>query len=110
MQDRSSVLEKSSLSERDKGKWRALMSTECMSSEESDPDDTESLIKHELTWRADKVANFFNELDKQLEKQRSGQGKRQRKTRVFGNEVSSSRPIPSKKFPSWACKTNTVHQ
>ena len=79
------------------------MSSEFMSSEESDTEDSENLL--EPPWRSNKVNNFFSELDKLQEKHRTGQGKRQRKTRVLIGE-SSSRPVPisvgGKKSPSWA--------
>lgn len=82
------------------------MSTEFMSSEESDPDDSGSLLKRSIPWRSNKVDEFFSELDKTQEKHRTGQGKRQRKARVLVGEMSS-RPIVTvnahgKKIPSWA--------
>ena len=81
------------------------MSSEFMSSEESDIEDSENLLKRSIPWRSNKVNNFFSELDKLQEKHRTGQGKRQRKTHVLIGE-SSSRPVPisvcGKKSPSWA--------
>lgn len=108
MQDRLSFLEKSSLSERDKLKWKALMFPDFMSSEESDPDDTGSLIKRTISWRSDKVSDFFYELDRIQEENRTGQGKRQRKSRILVKD-SSPRPVPvanafGKKVPAWAVK------
>ena len=80
------------------------MSSEFMSSEESDTEDSENLLKRSIPWRSNKVNNFFYELDKLQEKHRTGQGK-QRKTRVLIGE-SSSRPVPisvgGEKSPSWA--------
>ena len=69
------------------------MSSEFMSSEESDTEDSENLLERSIPWRSNKVNNFFSELDKLQEKHRTGQGKRQRKTRVLIGE-SSSRPVP----------------
>lgn len=108
MQDRLSFLEKSSLSERDKLKWKALMSSDFMSSEESDPEDTGTLIKRTISWRSDKVSDFFYELDRIQEESRTGQGKRQRKSRILVSDCSP-RPVPvanayGKKIPSWAIK------
>ena len=65
------------------------MSSEFMSSEESDTEDSENLLKRSIPWRSNKVNNFFSELDKLQEKHRTGQGKRQRKTRVLIGESSS---------------------
>ena len=73
-------LEKSSLPERDKQKWKAVMTTEFMSSEDSDPEDAKTFTKRSIPWRSDKVTKFFCELDKTKEEQRFGQGKRQRNT------------------------------
>ena len=64
-----------------------------MSSEESDTEDLENLLKRSIPWRSNKVNNFFSELDKPQEKHRTGQGKHQRKTCVLIGE-GSSRPVP----------------
>ena len=81
------------------------MSLEFMSSEESDTEDSENLLKRCIPWLSNKVNNFFSELDKLQEKHRTGQGKHQRKTRVLIGKCSS-RPVPisvgGKKIPSWA--------
>ena len=85
---------------------KAVMSSEFMSSEESDPDDSSGLIKRCIPWRSIKATDFFHKLDSIQENSRSGQGKRQRKSRVIVSETSS-RPIPvtnvqGKKIPMWA--------
>ena len=70
-----------------------------MSSEESDTEDSENLLKRSIPWRSNKVNNF-SELDKLQEKHRTGQGKRQRKTRVFPDQFVFL--LMEKKSPSWA--------
>ena len=81
------------------------MSSEFMSSEESDTEDSENLLKQSIPWRSNKVNNFFSELDKLQDKHRTGHRKRQRKTRLLIGD-SSSRPVPisvgGEKSPSWA--------
>ena len=77
-----------------------------MSSEESDPEDSQTLTKHTLSWRAEKVTTFFGELDKSRDEGRSSQAKRQRKLRVLTG-TESSREVPTvnehgKKIPAWA--------
>ena len=59
-----------------------------------------------VSWRSIKATDFFHKLDSIQENSRSGQGKRQRKSRVIVSETSS-RPIPvtnvqGKKIPMWA--------
>ena len=68
LHDRTAFLKKTSLSEWDKLKWKPVMSSEFMSSEESDTEDSENLLKRSIPWRSNKVNNFFSELDKLQEK------------------------------------------
>lgn len=96
--------------ERDKRKWKSVMTTEFMSSEESDPENPKTFLKRSIPWRARKVTDFFYDLDKSLEERRSGQGKRQRNVRALSGE-GTSRMVPESrpgaKVPSWAVVANT---
>ena len=64
---------------RDRVKWKAVLSADFMSSEESDPEDPMSLQKQTIPWREEKFSSFFYELNRIQEEQRTGQVKRQRK-------------------------------
>ena len=102
LHDRISALNKSSQSEKNKKKWMTVITSEFMSSEESDSDGGGCLFKKELPWRSRKVSNFFAELDAFVDESKSKVAKRQTRQRVLNGEPSS-RSIPSgKQFPSWA--------
>ena len=76
------------------------MITDMMSSEESDPEDENSMIVKSLPWRASLVDEFYDSLDSQMQSGRSSQSVRQSKNRVLGEP--STRPQPSG-IPKWAC-------
>lgn len=80
---------------------------ELMSSESSCSDsDDDTLVKRQLSWRSQKVTDFFLKLDSHNKETKSTQAKRQMKARVL-SDVVSSRDIPSNvKLPSWAVSEN----
>ena len=66
------------------GIWQQLMKTEFMSSEESDVDDDEEVLKvHDLPWRRDIVNTMFSALDIDAAKGKTAQSRRQMKRRVI---------------------------
>ncbi len=71
------------------------------SSEESDGDEDEGLIiVNPLQWRSERVTTMFHQLDEQIQENKSGQAKRQRRRRVIGI-AASTRQQPSG-LPKWA--------
>jgi hypothetical protein len=104
MQERRSTLNKSTVDEKAKEKWKRIMESEFMSSEESadDEDGEDIIIVKPLCWRADKVTRFFHQLDAKSVANKTPQARRQRKSRVISS-YSSDRPQPeSDKFPAWS--------
>ena len=71
-----------------------------MSSEESAPENEEMLQVKPLSWRSEKVSQFFQQLDEKTERSKKAQARRQRK-RVISNEFSV-RPRPIITLPTWA--------
>ncbi len=51
------------MAEKDKNRWSSVLTQEFMSSEESDSDSGDILIKHVLPWRSGKVNTFLKSLD-----------------------------------------------
>ena len=77
------------------------MISELMSSEESDLDDEEEVIKiHHLPWRASKVAQMFEQLDMEANKMKTPQLRRQRKRRVIGEDSQRKKPA-DENIPNW---------
>ena len=77
----------------DAEKWRRVLISDMMSSEESDMDGEKEVLKvHSLPWRAVSVSRMFQALDKEAANQRTPQSRRQMKERVMGEE--SDRPAP----------------
>ena len=104
---KAALMRTSALTEKEKKIWEAVMSTEMMSSEESDAgsnSDNESssaLCKRPLPWRNEKVSSFFKSLDHKVTK---GQSKRsQQITQNRTAVVVSQRPKPAG-FPDWVFK------
>ena len=78
----------------DKLLWEQLMKAEYMSSEESDIDEGEDILKvHDLPWRKPGVKRMFATLDSETAKRKTPQSKRQMKRRVVGSD--STRPQPA---------------
>ena len=64
LEERKTMLAKSKIEQRDKDKWCKVMVMSMMSSEESGKDEGEEvLIRCRLSWRAEKVNDFFKKLD-----------------------------------------------
>ena len=57
------TLKKSSLSEKDQGKWMSVLVPEFMSSKDSDSEQAGTIIKHPIKWRSAKADEFFKTLD-----------------------------------------------
>ena len=82
-------------------KWLKVVTTELMSSEESEGDD---IVVHPLLWRSKYVNNMFGKIDAYCTRKKSSQAKRQTKCRKSG--PPSSRPQPSDPdIPDWALST-----
>ena len=64
-----------------------------VSSEESGEDEGEILIHRRLSWRAERVNDFFKKLDDNVRAEKSPQARRQMKKRMLGE--ASSRPLPA---------------
>ena len=92
---------KMSFSDADRAKWKKVLVTEFMSSDESGEEDGQPVyIVKKLPWRSERVSNFFERLDIARSSRKTEQANRQTKTRISKNLVST-RPAPHG-FPSWA--------
>ena len=101
--ERRAVFNKCSYAAKDREKWEKILSTEFMSSEESD----EEFIKvRPLPWRSERSVSFLHSLDDKALKEKSPQARRQMKERKVGE--TSSRILPATHFPSWAITTQAV--
>ena len=93
-------MNKSSLEPKIKDKWKSVMTTETMSSEESDGEDDIIVIKP-LSWPKDRVTRFFHQLDEKNLELKSPQARRQRRNRIMSH-TSSERPKPdAPTYPPW---------
>ena len=78
--------------------WRAIMSMDYVSSEESGEEDT--LIGRPLPWLSAREQQFKMKLDSEIQKNKTPLGRRQMKSRVQG--TPSKRPKPSSvDIPDW---------
>ena len=93
-----------SYSDSDREKWKKVLVTQLMSSDESGNEDDELavFVVKELPWRSDKVTAFFEKLDGVRQSRKTEQASRQTKKRVRKG-VMSTRPPPSG-LPTWAVK------
>ena len=73
-----------------------------MSSEESDPEAEDTLIKRPIMWRSHKVDTFFRNLDSHTQEVKSKQSKRQAKVRTLAGEYSERQKPTESDFPRWA--------
>lgn len=92
------------MEEKTKEKWKKVMESEFISSEESanDEEGDDIIIIKPLLWRADKVSRFFHQLDEKSLANKTPQARRQRKCRVISSDPSD-RPQPeANKFPAWS--------
>ena len=90
-----------------KEKWKYLLTTDMMTSEESGEDD-EVIIVKPLSWRSRKVSKFFHKLDVTSTENKTSQAKRQRKQRVLSDEPSMRPQPPIEKYSraKWAFVTD----
>lgn len=92
---------KMSYSDADRAKWKKVLVTEFMSSDESgDEDGHPVFIVKKMPWRSERVSNFFERLDVARSSRKTEQANRQTKPRV-SKDLVSTRPAPNG-FPSWA--------
>ena len=90
-----------SFSEADRLKWKKILVTEFMSSDESGEEDERAVfIVKKLPWRSERVSSFFQRLDTARTSRKTEQASRQTKPRVY-KDLISSRPAP-RGFPTWA--------
>ena len=91
-----------SYSDADRMKWGKILTSDLVSSDESDIDENDKavLVVKELGWRNDRVTTFFAKLDSAHEDRKSEQAKRQTKSRIRKG-VMSTREAPAH-LPSWA--------
>ena len=90
-----------SYSDVDRVKWKKVLVTELISSDESETEDGKAvLIVKELPWRSDKVTNFFEKLDRAHNARKSEQASRQTKPRIRQGKTSTR--LPPSRFPTWA--------
>ena len=101
--ERESEFQRMSYSDSDREKWKKVLVTQLMSSDESDNEENQAVfVVKELPWRSDKVTAFFEKLDGVRRSRKTEQASRQTKRRVRKG-VMSSRPPPHG-FPTWAVK------
>ena len=82
-------------------KWLKVVTTELMSTEESEAD---GIVVHPLPWRSKYVTNMFEKIDTYCIRKKSSHAKRQTKFRKIGSP--SSRPQPNNQgIPDWALST-----
>ena len=90
-----------SFSVADRAKWKKVLATELISSDESGEDDGHPVyVVKKLPWRSEKVSHFFEQLDAFMLLALLEQASRQTKPRI-SKGLLSSRPVP-RGFPSWA--------
>ena len=90
-----------SFSDADRVKWKKILVTEFMSSDESGEEDGQAVfIVKKLPWRSERVSKFFERLDTAQMSRVTEQANRQMKPRIR-KDLLSSRPAPHG-FPSWA--------
>ena len=88
--------------ERDLDQWKAIMTSDLMSSDESGEEEGEEvLVVHPLPWLSHTVTRFKLSLDQQIASAKTPQAKRQMKKRLVG--CTSVRGVPDN-LPSWALK------
>ena len=84
-------------------KWLKVMTSELMSSEESEGD---SIVIHPLPWRSKYVSNMFEKIDGYCKRKKTSLAKRQTKTRKIGRNSNRLRPIANThEIPDWAFNT-----
>lgn len=108
LQDRTVILNRSTLSQSIKEKWEKVLIPDMMSSEDDDDDGGgEAIIIRQLPWRSSTLNDFFLKLDMQAMSQKSSQAKRQMKRRILGSASTHPKPV-EKGIPQWAFAANTM--
>lgn len=90
------------MAEKEKEKWEKVLTADMVSSEESDVDQPDVVFIKSLPWRADRVNDFFTQLDEKSNDSKGPQARRQKKRRMLSS-TPSSRMLPSG-VPKWALK------
>ena len=99
--DRAAALERCTLPESSKVKWRKVMDNLLMSSEDSGEEDNVKLLtKRPLRCRTPKVDAFFAKLDSLSATEKKGANSRLAFPRTIG--TPSDRTFDYSKFPAWA--------
>lgn len=86
-----------------KEKWKKVLQSDLMSSEESSTESDDVFVKP-IPWRAEIVNKFFVELDAKVVEKKTSQASRQRKPRKM-SVSPSSRSVP-RGVPKWAIKNS----
>ena len=81
LQERRSTLTKSAMLQKEKEKWGKVLVPEMMSSEESDVENDDIIVKP-IRWRTERIHTFLHGLDSKVNTAKSKQSKRQRKQRI----------------------------
>ena len=89
-----------SLSQAQKERWAPCVVAEMMSSEESD-DENEEFVVRPLPWRSDKVDSLYSSLDMKFNKKRSKKSAMMTIHRTKGLPSDRSRPSG---VPDWSLK------
>lgn len=101
--ERVSTFKKLSFNDVDKQKWRKVLITDMISSDDSETDDGNAVFSiKNLRWRSEKVSRFFSKLDQANQARKSEQAARQTKPRLHLGAVSSRAPPTSDRVPAWA--------
>lgn len=100
---KAAIAKTTSLTEAQKTDVLECLVPEVMSSEESDPDTSNSqFITRPLPWRSDKVNRLFQGLDRKSMKHKSRRSKLMEFERIVG--IPSDRPQPPF-LSEWICKS-----
>lgn len=83
-----------------KEKWLKIVTNDFMSSEESADDD--SVVIRPLSWRAPCVDHMFQKIDEFNMSKKSGQSKRQTKSRKKGFLSERPKPVVDTDSSKWA--------
>ena len=82
--------------------WKKVIVPDLISSEESEMDEDEEVLKvRSLSWRASRVTAMFERLDGEVSKSKTPQSKRQRKRRVNSGESSQRQQPADLNLPNW---------
>ncbi len=100
LHERLATLTKASGPDIEKEKWKKVLLPDVISSEESDIEDEGVIIIKLLVWCSQRVSGMFRDLDDAGQQQKSGQARRQQRTRVIGT-CPSTRAMPDG-LPKWA--------